>query len=135
MATAKLGNLISQHFANSYRDLRYDKEIGVTVAYRLLPIEKKLTASLSDFEKIRNEIYRKYARKNEKGDPIIKMDARGESVDVDPSNADAVKKELDELFDQDVHLPDPVVKVSEVANCKLNLNDLSNLVGIVLDEG
>jgi hypothetical protein len=138
MSLVKLGSLVVDDFKAALHDLRWSKDVKAATTWKILPVDKKITEELDNYEKLRLELCKKYAKKGENDEPImIPMGEGGlTQFTFEKENAMILQKEINGLLEQDVALPDPVIKISDLLeqspDIKISLGSLSLLVGVVL---
>lgn len=133
----QLKTILSEQFKSSMHALRWHKQLKASVAWKLLPVDKKITEAFESYDKMRIDICKKYAKKDENGEPkTIPLGPNGLSqFEFEPANGKKLEKELADLMEEKLELPNPVVKIEDLGDIDLSLGDLSNLSGIMLTAG
>lgn len=108
------------------------KELPVKPSYWLARIATKLDSELRAFEKARVNLVIKYARKDEKGNPIVKKDKDGKPTrDYDVPDMDAFNKEYDELAEQEIEININPIKLDALGDINLKPIILAKLEKII----
>lgn len=131
--SAKLQELVAPEFMQSLNKLRYNDQLKASLAWKIVPLTKKIREELENFEAIRIEVCKKYCKKGEDGEPIMLPIGNGETRFIfEPEVQKDFDEEIKALQESIVELPSPVVKVSDINDINLTVADLEVLVGTVL---
>lgn len=135
MIQVKLKDLLNDQFRTSLHVLRTHPDIKASVAWKILPVSKKIKETLDNHEKIRLSLCEKYGDKDENGNAVmIALDEHSQikRYAFSPEGLAELNSEMAQLVELPVELPDLAVSVSNLGGIKFSVEDLSNLVGIVL---
>ena len=92
-----------------------NKEMPIKISYRIAKILDALGGEYDFYRKKIQNILQKYGEKDDEGQLIIKDN----QVPFIKEYADAAAKELEELQDIDINLPDVKINISELEDIKL----------------
>jgi len=131
----ELNTLLHPLFQKSLGRLRSHPEIKASVSWKLLPINKRVEEALQDFEIVRKELCKKYGAKDDTGEPIIvpiSENSEDKTYVIEAGNHMAFNEEIKAIGDSKLDLPEPTVKVSDLGEINITVDDLMQLVGPVL---
>jgi len=122
----KLSSIVNSKFSNSFEKL-LKAELPVLAAYKL----KKITSIVQDeqkkFEELRQELVKKFAKKNKKGEICKNADG---IYSVDKEKTSDFLKELESLLQVEVEVPK--IKILDLGeNIKISAEQVMALDGIL----
>jgi hypothetical protein len=124
----KLGFICSPHFQGSFNTLMELKSLPIKTLFKLRGINKIIKEKAEEHETLKNQILSKWAKKDESG-KIIFVD--GDKISFNPADGDLINKELKDLYDILIEIPE--IPSSDLGDSidSLNAKDISNLEFIV----
>lgn len=118
-------------FHNLYSTLK-EKEMPVLVAYKLNQIEDVCEKNNKFFEEKTRDIINKYAEKDSDGKPLFTEDQK--SVRIQQDFIDTCVKELQELSEIDVDVPDIKIDINDLNDIKITVAEMSALMPFIKDK-
>ena len=118
-------------FHNLYSTLR-EKEMPVLVAYKLNQIEDVCEKNNKFFEEKTRDIINKYAEKDSDGKPLFTEDQK--SVRIQQDFIDTCVKELQELSEIDVDVPDIKIDINDLNDIKITVAEMGALMPFIKDK-
>ena len=132
--SVKLKELINPEFQASISSLRNNRDLKTSMTWKLLPIFKRIREEIENFNGVRIELCKKYAQKDKDENPIhVPLPDGNFQYIINPENTKNFEDELKDLQENEIDLPQPVVKISEIMEItKITVAELEYLVGHVL---
>lgn len=118
-------------FHNLYSTLK-EKEMPVLVAYKLNQIEDVCEKNNKFFEEKTRDIINKYAEKDSDGKPLFTEDQK--SVRIQQDFIDTCVKELQELSEIDVDVPDIKIDINDLNDIKITVAEMGALMPFIKDK-
>lgn len=118
-------------FHNLYSTLK-EKEMSVLVAYKLNQIEDVCEKNNKFFEEKTRDIINKYAEKDSDGKPLFTEDQK--SVRIQQDFIDTCVKELQELSEIDVDVPDIKIDINDLNDIKMTVVEMGALMPFIKDK-
>ena len=118
-------------FHNLYSTLK-EKEMPVLVAYKLNQIEDVCEKNNKFFEEKTRDIINKYAEKDSDGKPLFTEDQK--SVRIQQDFIDTCVKELQELSEIDVDVPDIKININDLNDIKITVAEMGALMPFIKDK-
>ena len=118
-------------FHNLYSTLK-EKEMPVLVAYKLNQIEDVCDKNNKFFEEKTRDIINKYAEKDSDGKPLFTEDQK--SVRIQQDFIDTCVKELQELSEIDVDVPDIKIDINDLNDIKITVAEMGALMPFIKDK-
>ena len=118
-------------FHNLYSTLK-EKEMPVLVAYKLNQIEDVCEKNNKFFEEKTRDIINKYAEKDSDGKPLFTEDQK--SVRIQQDFIDTCVKELQELSEIDVDVPDIKIDINDLNDIKITVAEMGALMPFIRDK-
>ena len=118
-------------FHNLYSTLK-EKEMPVLVAYKLNQIEDVCEKNNKFFEEKTRNIINKYAEKDSDGKPLFTEDQK--SVRIQRDFIDTCVKELQELSEIDVDVPDIKIDINDLNDIKITVAEMGALMPFIKDK-
>ena len=118
-------------FHNLYSTLK-EKEMPVLVAYKLNQIEDVCEKNNKFFEEKTRNIINKYAEKDSDGKPLFTEDQK--SVRIQQDFIDTCVKELQELSEIDVDVPDIKIDINDLNDIKITVAEMGALMPFIKDK-
>lgn len=122
----QLSKVVELH--NLYSTLR-EKEMPVLVAYKLNQIEDVCEKNNKFFEEKTRDIINKYAEKDSDGKPLFTEDQK--SVRIQQDFIDTCVKELQELSEIDVDVPDVKIDINDLNDIKMTVAEMGALMPFI----
>ena len=104
-------------------------------SYWFKRLMEKIVSLLIEFEKKKQAIFIKYAKKDKDGKPILKKVKKGEQAEYDVSKENMVKlrNEFDELINKEFEIPFTPIKLEAFGDIKIRPDTLYKL-GKLIEE-
>ena len=118
-------------FHNLYSTLK-EKEMPVLVAYKLNQIEDVCEKNNKFFEEKTRDIINKYAEKDSDGKPLFTEDQK--SVRIQQDFIDTCVKELQDLSEIDVDVPDIKININDLNDIKITVAEMGALMPFIKDK-
>ena len=115
-------------FHNLYSTLR-EKKMPVLVAYKLNQIEDVCEKNNKFFEEKTRDIINKYAEKDSDGKPLFTEDQK--SVRIQQDFIDTCVRELQELSEIDVDVPDIKIDINDLNDIKMTVAEMGALMPFI----
>lgn len=113
-----LRKIVDQDVLDGVAVLNSSTKVAAFVSYRLNASLAALDERQQVFLKVRSQLAEKYAERDAKGNvkKTTTFGPNGPLVEFNftPENALLLERELEELLDEEIEIPDPIVKLSQV---------------------
>lgn len=106
------------------------KQVKVSVSVKMLPFLKTLREKSKEFDEIRLDLCKSFAKKDEQGQPITiegsyAFDAEGQAQ---------FNKSFSELLEQEIDFPDAPIDIKDIEHLELPISHVEVLSGFLLKE-
>ena len=101
-------------------------------AFKLLQLQKELNNAEQNFNQVREDTIKKYALKDEKGEPVIEDLGDGKSfISVDPQYRVDCTKEITEILIQEIEIAEIQFSIEDFGENLIIAEDLSGLMPFI----
>ena len=119
----KLGDIISSAFYSSLEELM-KTPLDIEISYNLSELLDKVNKERDKFKKLRLDLIKKYANKDEEGNPKIVENSSGVK-EYDIENREAFDVEFDKLLS--IHVELPTINLNSLKGIKLSASCVKEL--------
>ena len=107
-------------FPSFYNKQIKDRQLPIKISYRFSRINTSIAQEMEFYRSHLQQILDKYAIKDSDGKPELTEDGRG--VKLSPGTELDCEKEISELLDTEIDLPEIKFTIDELSNAKLTLS-------------
>jgi hypothetical protein len=132
----KLRNIVNDQFRATFQKLYKSPDIKAVASFKLTSLGKALNEHNQHYEEARLKLCKQYAKKNEAGEAILFTNPENgiQRYEFEPKDGIDFQRELHDLLDQNVDLPDPALTLADIAQMNLSPEDIEHLIGIAFKE-
>lgn len=128
----QLRSIVNDQFRIAFQKLYKSPDIKAVASFKLHALSKSLNDTNQHYEDTRLKLCKQYARKNEAGEAILITDPEKgtQRYEFDQKEGIDFQRELHDLLQEMVEVPEPTLKLADIAETSLSPEDIGTLVGI-----
>lgn len=112
-------------------ELFQNQKLSIKTAYALTKLFSRANEEYKFYKNKLQEIIEKYAQRDENGEKILLDD--GKSISIDKDFTDACSKELDELQNFEIEMPELLFSLDDFNGVNLTIEELQPLMPFIKD--